>query len=46
MFQKQITDKVLYDLAVFYGTSVDYILKITDEKKRMDANIQNEHYFK
>lgn len=30
---QQATDEILRDLAAFYGTSVDYILKLTDIKK-------------
>jgi len=30
---QQATDEVLASLAAFYGTSVDYILRLTDVKK-------------
>ena len=30
---QQATDEVLYSLAIFYSTSVDYILKLTDNKE-------------
>lgn len=30
---QQVTDEILCDLAIFYETSVDYILKLTDSKE-------------
>jgi len=29
---QQATDEILYKLAILYGTSVDYILKLTNDK--------------
>ena len=30
---QQATDEILRNLALFYGTSVDYILKLTDNRE-------------
>ena len=35
---QQATDEILRKLAVFYGTSVDYILKLTDTKNPYSRN--------
>lgn len=30
---QQATDEILYKLALFYGTSIDYILKLTNDRQ-------------